>query len=413
VGLTASFSVAALLFPALCSAAAAIPGEEQVGILYGITHLHWAAYLILFIIFVLSVLNLIYQARTPVPETAGQGHSHGEGHTAERGNHSPAGRPFVSPRAGRSGDERIVGSGSRPEIQAPPENGSVGQARVVRRTSPGASSQPTPLDGVNHPLPLLEAKGDNGSATPKRAERQPQSRPFRFRSAVDLPSPEELERREREKLVVSGTVKGVDGKGIASVLVYLADERGNRLGQSCRSLPDTGEFKVQVNEPGRYLLHAYKRGLAMENPVPSVLPLESGKIEGFDLKMIPEGCLVQGKVVVEAGLELGEKSEVTCVRRGGDFSRSEPLGPEGEFRFFGVPLDSEYLLEVRGADGTLLAASDPIETSRRREITCDIRVPSHRTEETDQAVGLEEQPWSDDEEADSALKDPPPSDHAS
>jgi hypothetical protein len=228
-----------------------------------------------------------------------------------------------------------------------------------------------------------------------------------------LPSAEELERREREKLVVSGTVKGVDGKGIASVLVYLTDEGGNRLGQSCRSLPDTGEFKVQINEPGRYVLNAYKRGLTMEDPVPPVLPVESGKIEGYSLQMIPEGCLVHGTVLTEEGGEPAEGLKVTCVRKGGDFSRSEPIGPGGEFRFFGVPHDSEYVLEVTGPDGGLLSTSAPIETSRRREVSCEIQVPSPQTEQAGQSSGSDEEGWSNDEESNSELADASPSDHAS
>jgi hypothetical protein len=213
--------------------------------------------------------------------------------------------------------------------------------------------------------------------------------------------------------VVSGTVKGVDGKGIASVLVYLSDEGGNRLGQSCRSLPDTGEFKVQINESGRYVLNAYKRGLTMETPVPPVLPVESGKIEGYSLQMIPEGCLVHGKVLTEEGGEPPEGLKVTCIRKGGDFSRSEPIGPAGEFRFFGVPHDSEYVLEVRGPDGVLLSSSAPIETSRKREVSCEIQIPSPQTEQAGQSHGSDEQEWNNDEESNSELADESPSDHAS
>ena len=73
---------------------------------------------------------------------------------------------------------------------------------------------------------------------------------------------------------------------MASVIVYLTDEEGNRVGQSCRSMPDTGEFKVQVNHPGRYQLHGYKRGFVMGEGEPVLLPIESGKIEGFNLHMI-------------------------------------------------------------------------------------------------------------------------------
>ncbi len=416
VGATLSAVVVAFSFPLLCLAAAPIPGEEHVGILYTITHLHWAAYLILLIIFVLSVLNLIYQSRAYIPEASEEGHARSRNEASRRRDGSPAGRPFSSSEMGRSGREPLLGAGSHPEVYAPPDGSSVGQARRVQRTGPVGSSQPTPLDGVNHPLPPLRVRGDNGSGAPKtreeKSEKQPQSRPFRFTSAVDLPSPEEVERREREKLVVTGTVKGVDGKGIASVLVYLTDEAGNRLGQSCRSLPDTGEFKVQINEPGRYVLNAYKRGFTMEKPVPPVLPVESGKIEGYSLQMIPEGCLVHGKVLTEGGGEPPEGLKVTCVRKGGDFSRSEPIGTDGEFRFFGVPHDSEYVLEVRGPDGVLLSTSAQIETSRKREVSCEIQIPSPQKEQAGQSRGSEEEGWSNDEESNSELADESPSDHA-
>ncbi len=74
---------------------------------------------------------------------------------------------------------------------------------------------------------------------------------FKFASAVDVPTAEELMRREKEQMVVSGAVTDASGKGMGSVIVYLTDLEGNRVGQSCRSAPETGEFKVLINEPGK------------------------------------------------------------------------------------------------------------------------------------------------------------------
>ena len=51
--------------PALCPASPPIPGETQPGVIYMLTHLHPAAYFILFLIFLLSLANLAAQGFIP------------------------------------------------------------------------------------------------------------------------------------------------------------------------------------------------------------------------------------------------------------------------------------------------------------------------------------------------------------
>ena len=61
--LSLAFTSCIFFLPNLCHAVQLIPGEEQAGFFYVVTHLHPISYLVLLLIFVLSVLNLLYQAR--------------------------------------------------------------------------------------------------------------------------------------------------------------------------------------------------------------------------------------------------------------------------------------------------------------------------------------------------------------
>jgi len=209
---------------------------------------------------------------------------------------------------------------------------------------------------------------------------------FKFSSAVDVPSREEVERREKTQLVVSGAVHGPDGKGMSSVIVYLTDTTGNRVGQSCRSMPETGEFKVLIGEPGQYVLRGYKRGFVMEVSEPVLLPIESGKIEGYNFRMIPEGCLVSGKLVAsDTGEELAGY-EVTCACATSESVRTAITDSTGQFRIQGVPAKLECYLEISDHDGNLLMRSSPFQTVQKKEHYVEIRIP--RTQEaSDSASG--------------------------
>jgi len=249
----------------------------------------------------------------------------------------------------------------------------------VSKPAVSTADRPTPLDGVNHPLPSFShtasSSNDMAGETERPLRKKAPSTQFKFTSAVDLPSPEEMERREREKLVVSGTVRGLEGKGISSVMVFLTDQEGNRVGQSCRSIPETGEFKVQVNEPGHYVIQGYKRGFIMESEGPLNLPIESGKIDGYVLRMIPEGCMVHGKVVFSGNAPETTGIEVRCINERGTLTRSDKLNSSGAFKIYGAPFDSQCFLEVRASAGELLAASESFATGRKREIYHEIVIP--------------------------------------
>lgn len=259
------------------------------------------------------------------------------------------------------------------------EDGIVNIRRVGRVPDGRAAVKiPTPLEGINHPLPQFSRATDPPTGSPRILEReQDQKRhgtEFKFSSAVDLVPQEEIGRREKDQLVVSGTVTGPDGCGVASVMVYLVDQAGNRVGQSSRSARDTGEFKVLVNEPGKYALSGYKRGYITESREPLILPFESGKIEGFNLRMLPEGCLVHGRVLVEGGKEGARGLEVRCVCGDGAFSRSDRSDSAGEFRISGVPLTSKCFIEVCGTGDEVLARSAPFQTLHKKEVYREIAI---------------------------------------
>lgn len=235
--------------------------------------------------------------------------------------------------------------------------------------------QPTPLDGINHALPVLAPRGGNGVAVNDKAPDKPApSTEFRFTSAVEVPPPDEIQRREREQLVVTGAVCGPDGKGLGAVIVYLADDQGNRVGQSCRSLPETGEFKVHVNSPGQYVLHGYKRGFVEDLPVSAALPLESGKIEGYMLRMIPEGCTIHGRVLADPEVSVTAGMQVRCVCKDGAVGASVSTDDAGQFRIFGVSSEAICHLEVRNANGEVLHCSEPFETAGHKDLRLEVAI---------------------------------------
>ena len=406
------FSACSLL-PDLCQGASTIPGEGQHGFFYALTHLHPVVYLILFLIVVLSAINLVVQGWVPLKVWQFSRIDAFSPTMRKKGSPGSTGQGLERERPGSPGKPASGKAGRKQPGQPGRDEGIVGVRRVAKGSDPGtAVNIPTPMEGVNHSLPQFTASGEAQTGTPRILERETDqktsSQEFKFSSAVDLLSHEEMERREKEQIVVSGTVKGPDGRGIAAVMVYLIDQAGNRVGQSSRSARDTGEFKVLVNEPGRYALTGYKRGFIMENSEPLILPIESGKIEGFNFRMMPEGCLVHGRVLIEGEAAGAPDLEVTCMCADGAFSRSDRSDPAGEFRISGVPLASKCLIEVYGTDGEVLARSAPFETLHKKEVYRKIAIPPLSSSPKTSGVELEPAVVWDDDKGDPAGPPVPP-----
>jgi hypothetical protein len=364
------------LMPGLCMAGERFARDESTGIFYTLTHLHPAAYILLFLIFVVSVANLMYQGWLPSSRRSLSGFmdlgsklaSTGTGLRKSLWN-------WEKPHPGRGGEPR-----SAPVAAKVPDPGVVSERRVVKQAEPSGRAEVTPLEGINHPLPSFSTREESAPGGPPPAEEAPEaeavSPQFKFTSAVEAPAPEEIERRNRERLVVTGSVNDPDGKGISSVIVYLTDEEGNRLGQSCRSMVETGEFKVQVNQPGRYILRGHKRGFLMEETDPRPLPIESGKIEGYCLRMIPEECVINGKVIFGGIAGAAAHVEVRCVDESGEVWRASRVSSSGEYHIAGLPFDFRCFLEVRAEDGRLLWGSESFSTGNQKEMRRDITVSS-------------------------------------
>lgn len=370
--------VAAAVSPAGQSAWAAgptAPGEQGASLLYALTHLPFAAYLILFFIFLLAAANLVYQARmfpSTQPFLAIWALLVGKDRRTE-GGWSVAGMKSPGTRLGRAHAPTSVSSAK--ELAS---DGILAVRKVAERQDASSLSIPTPLEGINHRLPQLSTHGEAaaaalGAVEAKVSQEAPVTE-FKFSSAVDLPSQEELERREKGQLAVSGTVLDAVGEGIDSVVVYLTDEQGTRIGQSCRSAAGTGEFKVLVNEPGRYTLRAYKRGLILDGGEPEPLPIEAGKIEGYAIRMIPEGSQVHGKVINQTATPLPSECEIRLHVRGQDVVRSVFTDSAYGFRINGVPHHAECRLEVIDTAGRTFAVSPWFETRDKKEIAMNIRV---------------------------------------
>ncbi len=345
--------------------------EGPLGLLYAVTHLHPIAYLILFLIFVLSVVNLasrgvISGRRWPISLFESW---------------RKAGKKAFARRTVRVPARRHTATAAHGEARSPSEPESSvmqvrGQAKKV--SSRDQVDIPTPLDGINHPMPRFAPRApaeiDARQMTGPVAADVFTPKVFKVQSAVDVIGPEEKERRERKQLIVSGSVTDERGDGIGSVIVYLTDESGQRHGQSCRTRAETGEFKVIADKPGKYLLHTYKRGYTQENERPLALPAEAGRIAGLNVTMIPEACSVEGQVLDELSGVPMAGVRINCVCRGDLFSCSGTTGPEGEFLLTGIPIKSECQLQVIGPDNSVLGWSLPFETVQKKIIHQDVMI---------------------------------------
>lgn len=357
-----------------CWAAGTIPGEERAGVYYALTHLPFVVYLVLALTFLLSIVNLWFQARTAASGFPAHPLAARMLNAIAEFRLGPFAREAVINKTKQSHQK----SNGKPRLikhinDFTKSNEIVGIPRLSENSeSVLHTPTPTPLDGINHPMPQFfePAAGspDFTNVPDDQSDKRPPVTEFRFSAAVDFPDHQELERREKEQISVSGSVKGPDGKGLSAVLVYLTDLEGTRVGQSCRSDSETGEFRVLANEPGKYLLKAYKRGLVLEDQASSPLPIESGKIEGYNLRMVPEGCVVQGKVVARTITDTVFGLEVRCVCKSSDLSTSVQTDSRGVFRIAGIPPNSECFLELYGPNGELLSRSPRFETVQKKEI---------------------------------------------
>ena len=212
------------------------------------------------------------------------------------------------------------------------------------------------------------------------------SNQFKPYPAVDLMSREEKERREAEPLAVSGSITDSEGRGLGSVILYLTDEAGNRQGQSFRSRPGTGDYWLFASRPGKYTLHAYKRGYVVEDPEPVKLTIQNSKIDGFNLRMVAEECTVQGRVLDGVYGNPAADMEVRCVCKSSGRASSCRTDESGKFFMTGVPVNSECELEVWGANNTVLARSEFFETVPKGQIQRDIIISAEDRESGDESV---------------------------
>lgn len=350
-----------------------MPGEERSSLFYAVTHFSSFAYGILFLVFCLSLINLLLQLRI----------ARGWNWPARIfGPIYPQGvmiRP-VGHTSGKPGRRHASHDPDIHKINANPLDDGIVAVRTL--TKDGAQTvlfPPTPLDGTNHHLPKFGSISDQRPDESKLAEKDDSktsvTKEFRFSSAVDVPSQEELERREKERLIVSGSVIGPDGKPVESAVVYLTDAEGNKTGQSCRSSAENGFFKVLVQEAGSYLLHGYKRGFAMAGDRPISIPVESGRIEGLVINLVSQGCLIQGRVILEDGAVPLPNIQVKCVCKSEGFVGTSSTDEVGYFRLSNVPINSECFLEAIDLSGNTLAKTEVFETVQKKQLYKDIKIP--------------------------------------
>ena len=365
-----SASLLALLYRSLSlTAIAPMPGEERSGLFYALTHLPFFAYVILFIVLCLSVVNLLFQFgpariwkwRIPFPvisEPKGtrvrwKSASHRSSHCKGAQTSTIHGTPV------QAVDDGIVA------------------LRSLSKNDELDVFPPTPLDGTNHALPKFgpseEVHVTKLSDGDVEHVKSITTTEFRFGSAVDRPSLEEVERREKERLVVTGVVKSTEGNPVGSAVVYLADPEGNKIGQSCRSNSENGAFKVIANESGAYFLHAYKRGYVISN-LPNPIPVASGRVDDLEVTLVSEGCLIHGQAILESGAASAKNLLIKCVCRSDNFTGTSLIDDVGNFRFTNVPMNSECYLEAVNQDGTVLVRTEAFQTVQKKKLYKDIKI---------------------------------------
>ena len=377
----------------LALAGAPIQADKDMSLLYFITHLHPTIYLILFGIFLLSMVNLAVQTRlifwlksAVVSRSGGNVSPDSSKVDGFIGRFSQKNRP-------KNFRKTIRGPESYRMSKEPLQDGivSVRPSSSISAENP-EEIIPTPLDGENHTLPefdlSLKPKNESRRVKSSDSEKEKTTTPkeFKFSSAVDLPSVEEIERREKEKIVVTGRVIDPSNNGLATAVVYLVDKDGNKMGQSCRTNSDSGSYRVQANEGGAHSINVYKRGYVMNSDGPVKLPAKNGKVEGFDVHMLPEGCLIHGKVSSKIGQLPLEGLTVKCDCRSEQYKFSSTTNSKGLFQALGAPLNSECVIQVLSSDGTVLFDSKPFETVQKKHIFMDLKVDNPRE------VGLERAP---------------------
>ncbi len=140
--------------PALCPASPPIPGETQPGVIYILTHLHPAAYFILFLIFLLSLANLAAHGFIPA-----------KFRWLRRivgfvGRFEKTILRTVKLQGFGSKKREPATAGSVPVMRArEPESSVLGVRKRPNRSRHGTGRPVlTPLDGINHPMPRFASR---------------------------------------------------------------------------------------------------------------------------------------------------------------------------------------------------------------------------------------------------------------
>ena len=372
-------------------AGAPIQADRDMNLLYFITHLHPTIYVILFGVFLLSMINLAVQTQlVSWFKLSLQNRLRGNISRDSSGADGFIGRIGKKSRP-KNFRKPIRGPESYRMSKEPLQDGIVSVRSVSSAVDNAEETMPTPLDGEDHSLPEFSLASNPKSKTKKvklpdsDKEKTTAAKEFKFSSAVDLPSPEEIERRGKEKIVVTGRVIDPLNSGLATAVVYLVDKDGNKMGQSCRTNSDSGAYRVQSNEGGAHSINVYKRGYVMNSDGPIKLPAKNGKIEGFDVHMLPEGCLIHGKVSSTIGQNPIEGLTVKCDCRSEQYKFSSTTNSKGAFQALGAPLNSECVIQVLSPDGNVLLDSKPFETVQKKQIFMDLKVDYPESENRQRA----------------------------
>jgi hypothetical protein len=108
---------------------------------------------------------------------------------------------------------------------------------------------------------------------------------------------------------------------------------------------------------------------------PISVPVESGRIEGLVINLVTQGCLVQGRVILEDGAVPLPNIQVKCICKSEGFVGTCSTDEVGYFRLSNVPINSECFLEAIDLSGNTLAKTEVFETVQKKQLYKDIKIP--------------------------------------
>jgi len=112
----------------------------------------------------------------------------------------------------------------------------------------------------------------------------------------------------------------------------------------------------------------------MADDKPTPVPVQSGRVDGLVVNLVSQGCLIQGRAILEDGNSPLPDLEIKCICKSEGFVGTSRTDDGGNFRLSNVPMNSECYLEAIDQSGNILAKTNGFETVQKKQLYKDIRI---------------------------------------